>query len=599
MPSLRSLVTKSVSGATGATGPVGATGVTGPSGPTGPTGPLGPTGPNGPTGPTGATGVTGPTGPQGPTGAQGPTGPTGATGVTGATGPLPDSNTYVSQTSSTGAAQLPSGTTAQRPVSPVFGMMRYNTTLGLNEVYDLTGWISITSPPVFTSVTPTTFNGEQGTAFTITGSAFDAGVTVKFITSTGLEYFAGTVTRVSSSELIATTPQDFTVAQEPLSVRVINSNGLTSAIGGSIDCGGTPTWTTSAGSLGNCYDSFRNGFFVDVVASDPDSNSTISYSVTSGSLPSGMSLNSSSGRISGTPSSVVSDTTSNFTIRASDNAGNTTDRNFSITIRAPVKQTFTYTGSNQTFTVPSGLTAITAKMWGAGGGDYTLTSSGGGGGAYATGIINTTSLSTLLVVVGKGGASVGQNQGGFGSVSYGGGGGTGNVGFAGQGGGMAGVFVSSYTQSDALIIAAGGGGGAPSGAGGTGGLNGGGGGGPNAGAGATQSAGGAGGFFGNQNPYQGTALTGGSAAGGGDSGGGGGGGGGYFGGGAGYNGDPNGNSGGGGGSSWTGHNRVSSATITGASGRTPGNSGDSDRGSYGLGGVSSTSGEHAVVIISY
>lgn len=42
--------------------------------------------------------------------------------------------------SATGGMFLPSGTTAQRPASPATGMMRFNTTTGLVEVYNGTSW---------------------------------------------------------------------------------------------------------------------------------------------------------------------------------------------------------------------------------------------------------------------------------------------------------------------------------------------------------------------------------------------------------------------------------------------------------------------------
>ena len=42
--------------------------------------------------------------------------------------------------SATGAAQLPVGTTAQRPASPVTGQLRYNTTTSATEVYNGTSW---------------------------------------------------------------------------------------------------------------------------------------------------------------------------------------------------------------------------------------------------------------------------------------------------------------------------------------------------------------------------------------------------------------------------------------------------------------------------
>lgn len=40
----------------------------------------------------------------------------------------------------TGAVKIPSGTTAQRPASPVNGMIRYNTTLNKLEGYSSGDW---------------------------------------------------------------------------------------------------------------------------------------------------------------------------------------------------------------------------------------------------------------------------------------------------------------------------------------------------------------------------------------------------------------------------------------------------------------------------
>ena len=51
----------------------------------------------------------------------------------------------VSQTSSTGAANLPSGTTAERPGSPVNGQARYNSTLSQFEVYQNGLWTQYTA----------------------------------------------------------------------------------------------------------------------------------------------------------------------------------------------------------------------------------------------------------------------------------------------------------------------------------------------------------------------------------------------------------------------------------------------------------------------
>lgn len=80
----------------------------------------------------------------------------------------------------------------------------------------------------------------------------------------------------------------------------------------------------------------------------------------------------------------------------------------------------TYTGSDQTFTVPAGITSVNVKLWGAGGGsgaagDFRF----GGGGGFVKGDIAVTPSESLTVIVGQAGSGVtsGSNTG----VSSGGG----------------------------------------------------------------------------------------------------------------------------------------------------------------------------------
>ena len=71
-----------------------------------------------------------------------------------------------------------------------------------------------------------------------------------------------------------------------------------------------------------------------LLAYDDDSTAITSYSLQSGSLPGGFTLDgdSSIGTISGTESGSTETTTYTFTIRATDNDGQTTDRQFTITV---------------------------------------------------------------------------------------------------------------------------------------------------------------------------------------------------------------------------------------------------------------------------
>jgi hypothetical protein len=291
--------------------------------------------------------------------------------------------------------------------------MRYNSTSGIAEVYSSGGWsIFGAPPPTISTVSPGTYSGESGTEFTINGANFTNDAVVKFIDVNNTEYSAALVTFVNASQLLATTPQDFTIAQGPLDVKVVQASGSVIKLN-CIDCGSSPGWVTAAGQIGGTI--YRNGSVsVTVSATDPDSGATVTYSVLSGALPSGLSLNSSTGAITGTAPDVGSDTTYNFTLRATDNAGNTSDRAFSMIILqgapgAPTIGTATRSASQSiqvTFSAPAntGGSSITS---------YTVTSSPGsltGTGASSpitvTGLTNGTNYTFTVTATNSYGTSV-------------------------------------------------------------------------------------------------------------------------------------------------------------------------------------------------
>lgn len=101
---------------------------------------------------------------------------------------------------------------------------------------------------------------------------------------------------------------------------------------GRANTAGLPGWITVAGSLGTLSDTQRSNTFT--ISAEPGPGAiSVTYAVVAGSLPAGASLNSTTGLISGFEA-VASTTTSSFTIQATNNAGLTTDRNFSITINS-------------------------------------------------------------------------------------------------------------------------------------------------------------------------------------------------------------------------------------------------------------------------
>jgi hypothetical protein len=222
--------------------------------------------------------------------------------------------------------------------------------------------------------------------------------------------------------------------------------------------GGIPVWNTTAGSIGTVYDIERSSKSFILSASDPDLGS-LTYSLLSGSLPTGLSLGSG-GIISGTASSVGSDTTSTFTVRV-QNATNYADRQFSITIKAQVRTAYSLNaGALQSFSIPSGLSRLNFKSWAGGGGGGTSTT--GGSGAYQSGTFTlSSSTSNLSIYVPDGGKYVA----GGGTVQYSPGffpyGTTAHYapGYAGSGGGGGGAALIDTSNNIYYAITGGGGGG--------------------------------------------------------------------------------------------------------------------------------------------
>ncbi len=187
--------------------------------------------------------------------------------------------------------------------------------------------VPLPPPSVFT-VSPTTFGGDTGTEFTCVTANAISGSTIEFKTSAGVSYTAATTTVTSATSVKATTPRDFTVGEGPLSIVLTLPGGSSATLANAIQTGGSPVWTTAAGLIG-AETSIGASFSSTVAASDPDGQA-LTYSVLSGSLAPGLSLNSTSGAITGTfNGTITAPTTYTFTIKAEDTAGNSADRQFS------------------------------------------------------------------------------------------------------------------------------------------------------------------------------------------------------------------------------------------------------------------------------
>ena len=222
-----------------------------------------------------------------------------------------------------------------------FKMPTADGTSGQALVTDASGNLSFSSisetKPTITSsslfVAPST-----STAVTIAGTNFVSVPIVEAInSSTGAITRASAVSFTSATSISAT----FNLASASYFIRVENNDGnavrSSSAI---LSASASPTFSTSAGSLGTV--NAGASVSLSVAAS---SDSTVAFSETTSVLTSNantpaatmnLTLNSSTGAITGTAPAATSDTTYTFTIRATDAESQTADREFSITVTVDI-----------------------------------------------------------------------------------------------------------------------------------------------------------------------------------------------------------------------------------------------------------------------
>ena len=265
------------------------------------------------------------------------------------------------------------GTTVNRPTSPTLGDLYFDTTLNALIAYRTAGWEKVSQDPApqIASISPTTA-ATTGTTITITGASFKSGLSVQFIGTNSAVYNSPIATFVNATTVTATTPQ-LPVAYEPYDVKVINNDNQFSVLDNCLDAGGTPVWNTASGTISTIYE--QSSLNTSVSATDPDGTSIV---YTSSNLPAWISLNSSTGALTGTSPDIASNTTYTFDITASDGV-NTSSRSFNTLVNiftvpsSPTIGTVTLSGNTATvpFTAPSSNGGQTITS-------YTATSSPGG-----------------------------------------------------------------------------------------------------------------------------------------------------------------------------------------------------------------------------
>ena len=194
--------------------------------------------------------------------------------------------------------------------------------------------------PTITGISPSVIDADVGGTVTLTGTNFASIPKVELQRANGLVQSATSVTFTNATTVSFTTGT--TGLTNGQNVRILLTNPDGNAVRSSSDLvisDGPVAVTTSlpSGSAGESYS--QNIDFTG------DSAVTISTSVVSGALPAGISIGSTTNPsgttyravISGTLPSPASETAFNFTVRATDAQGQTTDQALSITVEVGIQ----------------------------------------------------------------------------------------------------------------------------------------------------------------------------------------------------------------------------------------------------------------------
>jgi len=236
------------------------------------------------------------------------------------------------------------------------------TKIALTNIAD-TALATLTGPKITTIVYPgddTATDVAGGQTINLTGNGFQSGCSV-LVASTA----SSVVTFISATQISFLAPA---LSAGTYVIYVINPDGGTAISIPGISYSGTPNWSTSAGTLGTVYETGSISATLTATGDAP-----ITYTLATGTLPPGSSLNSN-GTLSGTAQATGSATTYNFTIKASDAQNQDTNRAFSITINPDVV-TWSSPASLATYNVNTNtpIANVTMSATSAAGGSITYT----------------------------------------------------------------------------------------------------------------------------------------------------------------------------------------------------------------------------------
>ena len=334
------------------------------------------------------------------------------------------------------------------------GQFIFNETLNLAQYYDGTGWKSIDAPPVINNFSldggsPSTtgiINSAAGgnATIAINGSFFDTSGAIVTFEGSGETLNTASITRNSSNLLTVTVARSgFDNSNEPYSIKVLNSSGLSATLADALSQDTPPTFSTNANTnIGTVYEGSTNfANLTTIAATDPDGD-TITHTISAGALPSGVSLNTN-GTLTGT---VGSSQAGNFTFTVQAATSNyTINRQFIMSVAVlPTGGNVTTDGTYRIHTFTSSGTFTTAfnagvellVVGGGGGGAGTFAGGGGAGGVVHDPSGATMTSGSYTITVGQGGigglgwqnpngmrGNTGTDSSAFGLTAKGGGGG--------------------------------------------------------------------------------------------------------------------------------------------------------------------------------
>ncbi len=284
-------------------------------------------------------------------------------------------------------------------------------------------------------------NGTMGVAYAQAVSATGGSGSYTFSVSSGA--LPAGLTLNSSTGAITGTPS--TAATNSFTISATDSNGAAGSRPYSVTINAAVTVNPASlpgGTVGAAYNQ---------TISATGGTGTYTFSVTAGALPAGLTLNPTTGVLSGTPSSAA---TSAFTVTATDGNGATGARAYTVTINAgiavnpaslpaatagtPYNQSVSATGGTGTYTfsvsagtLPTGLTlnaatgAITGTPTTAATSNFTITATDGNGAtgsrAYTFAVNGAVTVNPATLPAGTVGAAYSQTvsaAGGNGSYTY-------------------------------------------------------------------------------------------------------------------------------------------------------------------------------------